>query len=90
MTHVYLQETVDDIRLDSLPVTCNAFDPGVFSREEVVELSVGAHSSSRLTDGVCAYSCFQPNRFACSAARRSEARAVLPPASDERRLLNSR
>lgn len=32
MTRVYLQEMVDDIPFDSLPINRNAFDIGAFSR----------------------------------------------------------
>ena len=38
MTRMYLQKMADNIRLDGLPVVWNAFDPGAFSREEVVGL----------------------------------------------------
>ncbi len=37
MTRMYLQKMADNI-LNGLPVAWNAFDPGAFSREEVVGL----------------------------------------------------
>jgi hypothetical protein len=36
MPRVYLQEMVDDIRFDGLPVNWNAFDIGAFSRTKTL------------------------------------------------------
>lgn len=37
MSRVYLQEMVDDIRFDGLPVNWNAFDIGALSVSETTE-----------------------------------------------------